>query len=397
MRVFIYPILVLAMLFALVSQSQANSVPTFNSVSIAIQEQGASWEPMDSPVSSLSEAEQKGLLGAIEETPDLTMPIISNPDKIVEGLPTHFDWRSKDGFNWLGPVKVQFLPHYCASCWAFAALGALEARLRISSNRPDLPIDLSEQFVVSCSGGGCDPWYMESTLSFLQQGGTTDEVCFPYEALGDIPCESSCPDWPSRVIQIDSWSKMADHTIEDLKQEIEGEGPVIARMKVYADFLFYGSGIYHHVIGEKLGNHFVVLVGWDDNGGYWICRNSWSELWGEDGYFRIRMGENESGIEDPFHYVLSTKQDSDQDKIPDSTDNCLTWQNPAQFDDDSDGWGDACDCNDTNPNVNPGMQEIPNNAIDDNCDGIIDQSCFIATAAFGLEMIGSNQRSCSHK
>jgi C1A family cysteine protease len=386
MKVFIYPILVLAMLFALVSQPQANSLPTYSAVSIAIQLQGASWEPADNPVSGLSEAEIKGLLGAIEETP---MPMISKSGEIVAGIPSHFDWRSKDGFNWLSPVKVQFLPQYCGSCWAFAALGALEARLRISSNRPDLPIDLSEQFLISCAAGsgGCDAWYTDQTLEFLKEFGTTDEVCFPYEARDDIPCESQsrCPDWEYRVIKIKNWHMMSDegtYTIEDLKQEI-ARGPVIARMSVYGDFVLYGRGIYHHVLGNWIGYHSVVLVGWDDDEQYWICRNSWSELWGEDGYFRIKMGEEFCRIEEPYHYVIRTRQDSDQDEILDETDNCLTWDNEAQIDNDADGWGEACDCDDTNPNVNPGMQEILNNAIDDNCDGIIDQSCFISTAAFG--------------
>ena len=31
---------------------------------------------------------------------------------------------------------------------------------------------------------------------------------------------------------------------------------------------------------------------------YWKVANSWNPYWGEHGYFRIKRGENECGIED---------------------------------------------------------------------------------------------------
>lgn len=48
-------------------------------------------------------------------------------------------------------------------------------------------------------------------------------------------------------------------------------------------------------------NHAVLLVGYGvDNQTeekYWIVKNSWGENWGENGYFRIRRGTDECGIE----------------------------------------------------------------------------------------------------
>ena len=42
------------------------------------------------------------------------------------------------------------------------------------------------------------------------------------------------------------------------------------------------------------GGHAILLMGFDDNHEYWICKNSWGTGWGENGYFRIKYGE--SGI-----------------------------------------------------------------------------------------------------
>jgi hypothetical protein len=61
----------------------------------------------------------------------------------------------------------------------------------------------------------------------------------------------------------------------------------------------YASGIYHHVSGGVEGGHAVRIVGWGvENGNkYWKVANSWNPYWGEQGYFRIKRGGNECGIE----------------------------------------------------------------------------------------------------
>lgn len=47
---------------------------------------------------------------------------------------------------------------------------------------------------------------------------------------------------------------------------------------------------------------------------------------------------------------------------------------PLPVDNDGDGYSEALDCNDNNPNINPGASEIPLNNIDDNCNGQVDEN-----------------------
>ena len=64
-------------------------------------------------------------------------------------------------------------------------------------------------------------------------------------------------------------------------------------------------------------------------------------------------------------------------------DNCNFWLEPFPWcciDADRDGYGvgPVCwglDCNDADPDVNPGVWERCGNNVDDNCDGQIDEGC----------------------
>jgi len=59
-----------------------------------------------------------------------------------------------------------------------------------------------------------------------------------------------------------------------------------------------------------LGEHAVKIIGWGEEKykPYWIVANTWSSDWGNDeGFFKIRRGVNECGIESQVVTALPGK------------------------------------------------------------------------------------------
>lgn len=84
-----------------------------------------------------------------------------------------------------------------------------------------------------------------------------------------------------------------------MKKELVTNGPIEAVFDVFEDFLTYQSGVYSRTKGKHLGAHAIKILGYGVENGvkYWLCANSWNEEWGDKGFFKIRRGRDECGIE----------------------------------------------------------------------------------------------------
>ena len=351
------------LLFAYGSLSTANAGLTpeqareLGEIQKAIKAKGAKWKAGETSVSKLSREERNRLCGLrFSERPNMeTGSKVASADNTATMDAPAFCW----GSGVVTDVKDQ---GGCGSCWAFAAVGAMESALLISDNTLWPGLDLSEQFVVSCDNEnyGCCGGYMDRVYDFLTNSGTIDESCFPYNLSGTCkcnrilcrsstsPCDNMCSDWESSHKRISGWNPVS-YNVEAIKSALL-DGPVPCGMDVYTDFFYYIGDVYQYSWGDYEGGHAVIIIGWDDAEGCWIVKNSWGTDWGEGGYFRIKYYNCWIGVDaGALHYA------------------------PCE-DVDGDGYQDiACggnDCDDTDPSINPGATEECGDDVDNNCDGL---------------------------
>lgn len=251
----------------------------------AIQEKGAAWTAGPNPIWNLPPEQRRALLGW-DPSREERWPVPQAPTDVGKHLPPSFDWRNVNGESYVTPIRNQ---GQCGSCWAFGALACVESRMAIDAFVPNPTVDLSEQYLVSCSPGSCNGYSLSGTCEFLQTEGTITEACMPYRAVDTVPCSNHCPSGPMEVVKIQYWGWIPIGDRNLIKAHVL-EGPVYVAFIVYSDFMAYQGGVYEHVWGEQEGGHAVAIVGWDDGQQCWICKNSWGD-WGEGGYFRIRYGQ----------------------------------------------------------------------------------------------------------
>jgi len=78
-----------------------------------------------------------------------------------------------------------------------------------------------------------------------------------------------------------------------LKNAVGNVGPVSIAFQVMGDFMLYTSGVYSNPACSNSPqdvNHAVLATGYgvdEDGVEYWYVKNSWSEYWGDNGYFKI--------------------------------------------------------------------------------------------------------------
>lgn len=203
-------------------------------------------------------------------------------------LPSSFSWRDINGVDFTTPIRNQ-TPY--PSCESFALVAAVETMVQYQVGFP-FNCDLSEAHLFFFSGGNII-WgsYPENDTKFLKDYGVPDEACWPYpKDKYQYPLNTTSPDWKNRTVKISDWSYIPPDPVA-IKTALLINGPVPSYFLVYDDFVYFKKGIYEHRWGNTRGAHYMAIVGYNDDPGYWIVKNSWGTNFQEDGWVNIKYGE----------------------------------------------------------------------------------------------------------
>ena len=228
-----------------------------------------------------TDAEMNMLLGDHKEA---FADIKSDPNPIdIKYMPETLDWSKADCTHEISNQGN------CGSCWAFSVSSVVSDRCCLAGKDHGW---LAPQELVSCDTGndGCDGGDRTIAMNFVGKRGLVHDACFPYKA-SDIPCPSKCADgndWTSSHVCKCNNVRHCDGATGIIS--CLATGPVAVGMAVYADFMYYKTGIYRWDKKSPLrGYHAIRLVGYGAD--YWKCANSWGISWGDQGYFMIGKGE----------------------------------------------------------------------------------------------------------
>mmetsp|Transcript_6473 Transcript_6473/g.11433 ORF Transcript_6473/g.11433 Transcript_6473/m.11433 type:complete len:441 (+) Transcript_6473:63-1385(+) len=224
---------------------------------------------------------------------------IDDPDD----LPDTFDWRDYDVVT---EMRNQYI---CGDCWAFAITESMSSQWYLYGNDME---SVSAQEMTSCNEWcwGCDGgWFVGGFTKAMQMTWASDEY-YPFMSRNGVTqdCRADIVENGNTSTHISGWGKVEADGIEmEMKLALYRNGPMVVAVDA-TSMEFYIEGIAPATNCDTFSlDHAVTLVGWDtdDDTGvdYWIVKNSWGDIWGEDGYWKVVFGRNSCGISE---YAMMT-------------------------------------------------------------------------------------------
>ena len=224
--------------------------------------------------------------------------------------PSAYDLRDYDKVT---PVKDQF---FSGSCWAYAAVSAAESNL-LMKGYVDNSIDISESHLIwfgncKASTNVNDFLYADGEnngVSGYELGGNNLTAVETLARWNGIQLEENAPS-AEKMPEIDeeqryiSYFHLFGNDIIDpsdkdaVKSHIMRTGACMA--SYYDADEYFSEKNNSYCCNEKnRTNHAISIVGWDDSfsrenflsppekDGAWLCKNSWGDDWGDNGYFYL--------------------------------------------------------------------------------------------------------------
>lgn len=242
-----------------------------------------------------------------------TLTVVDNSEGISD-VPPSYDLRTR-----LRVSEVRNQGTY-GTCWAFAAISALESSLMPEENLL-FSVDhmsMSNSFNVNQYDGG------EYTMGMAYLAAWQGPVYEKDDPYGDGAVDESL----SPVKHVQEIRIIDGKDYQGIKEAVFKYGGVqtslysnISSSKGNSKYFNKDTNAYCYMGSEK-PNHDVVIIGWDDNypkenfnvdlegDGAFICQNSWGNEFGDDGFFYVSYydtnigthNEVYAGVENPDNY-----------------------------------------------------------------------------------------------
>ena len=243
-----------------------------------------------------------------------TLTVVDNSEGISD-VPPSYDLRTR-----LRVSEVRNQGTY-GTCWAFAAISALESSLMPEENLL-FSVDhmsMSNSFNVNQYDGG------EYTMGMAYLAAWQGPVYEKDDPYGDGATDESL----SPVKHVQEIRIIDGKDYQGIKEAVFKYGGVqtslysnISSSKGNSKYFNKDTNAYCYMGSEK-PNHDVVIIGWDDNypkenfnvdlegDGAFICQNSWGNEFGDDGFFYVSYYDTNIGTHNEVYTGVENTDNHD--------------------------------------------------------------------------------------
>jgi C1A family cysteine protease len=220
----------------------------------------------------------------------------------------------------LGKVSPVVDQGNCGSCWAFTAIATYESNYLLRGGGGP---NASEQHVLDCAiypadqieAGSCNGGWYDPVFNWMMETPVTTRRAAPYEAIKNSTCRFRNGQYQSinwGYVDPENWSETWQVPDASLKQAMCEHGPLAIAVNATDEWFVYGGGVYNiNAPADQPINHAVTLVGWDDDLGAWLIKNSWNKDWGDGGFMWIKYGTSKVGTAPAWVEVLLGQPNAD--------------------------------------------------------------------------------------
>lgn len=248
------------------------------------------------------------------DTDTNTLTVVDNSEGISD-VPPSYDLRTR-----LRVSEVRNQGTY-GTCWAFAAISALESSLMPEENLL-FSVDhmsMSNSFNVNQYDGG------EYTMGMAYLAAWQGPVYEKDDPYGDGATDESL----SPVKHVQEIRIIDGKDYQGIKEAVFKYGGVqtslysnISSSKGNSKYFNKDTNAYCYMGSEK-PNHDVVIIGWDDNypkenfnvdlegDGAFICQNSWGNEFGDDGFFYVSYYDTNIGTHNEVYTGIENTDNYD--------------------------------------------------------------------------------------
>jgi hypothetical protein len=212
-----------------------------------------------------------------------------------------FDWRD----NGLDVGEVVDQEYKCSTCWAFASFDAMQISRRLMALRNQINLKdkllPSVRQILSCrfpkGSNFCqENWHGDTFSYFIYTGlplGGSKKYTGKKDENKDWTCEAE------KYVKALTWDYVSSNPTdisppEEIKLAVVTYGAVVTAFKLDNCFDLYGNGVFNENFTDG-GYHIVSIIGWDDEKGAWLIKNSYGKEWGEKGFGWMKYGSNGIG------------------------------------------------------------------------------------------------------